>query len=83
MDFSLDDAFCKMPSFKMDMADLDFSSSPKKPAKSKDKSAQDSAKGDRLDKCDKFTFSFDFDGQVVMNFLHSIHFSLVLGKELL
>ncbi|CAO2816042.1 unnamed protein product [Amaranthus hypochondriacus] len=62
MDFSLDDAFCKMPSFKMDMADLDFSSSPKKPAKSKDKSAQDSAKGDRLDKCDKFTFSFDFDG---------------------
>ncbi|XP_057520498.1 uncharacterized protein LOC130800828 isoform X4 [Amaranthus tricolor] len=62
MDFSLDDAFCKMPSFKMDMADLDFSSSPKKPAKSKDKSAQDYAKGDRLDKCEKFTFSFDFDG---------------------
>lgn len=81
MDFSLDDAFGKMSSFKIDMPDLDFSSSPKKSTKSKEKSEEDFVKGDHQDKHEKFMFSFDFNGQVSMNFLHSINFSLVLGKE--
>ncbi|XP_021766141.1 uncharacterized protein At4g18490-like [Chenopodium quinoa] len=62
MDFSLDDAFGKMPSFKMDLPDIDFSNSPNKSKKSKEKSEEDSAKGNRSDKHDKFNFSFDFDG---------------------
>ncbi|XP_021749352.1 uncharacterized protein At4g18490-like isoform X2 [Chenopodium quinoa] len=62
MDFSLDDAFGKMPSFKMDLPDIDFSNSPNKSKKSKEKSEDDSAKGKRSDKHDKFSFSFDFDG---------------------
>ena len=36
MDFNLDGEFDKISSFKMDMSDLDFSCSPKKPAKSKE-----------------------------------------------
>ncbi|XP_028780324.1 uncharacterized protein At4g18490 isoform X2 [Neltuma alba] len=36
MDFSLDGEFDKISSFKMDMSDLDFSCSPKKPTKSKE-----------------------------------------------
>ncbi|XP_057246997.1 uncharacterized protein At4g18490 isoform X3 [Beta vulgaris subsp. vulgaris] len=62
MDFSLDDAFGKMSSFKIDMPDLDFSSSPKKSTKSKEKSEEDFVKGDHQDKHEKFMFSFDFNG---------------------
>ncbi|XP_074269854.1 uncharacterized protein LOC141592878 isoform X2 [Silene latifolia] len=63
MDFSLDDAFGKMSSFKLDMPDIDFSSSPKKSAVSKEKKSESKpAKESGQEKDDKFTFSFDFDG---------------------
>ncbi|KAL2931744.1 hypothetical protein RDABS01_037154 [Bienertia sinuspersici] len=74
MDFSLDDAFGKMSSFKIDLPDLDFSTSPKKPSLSKEKPEEDSTKKNHLDKHDKFNFSFDFDGQVVIvNVYNSLH----------
>lgn len=62
MDFSLDGEFGKLSSFKLDMPDLDFSSSPKKSTKSKGKSEDDSVKENRSAKKNEFTFSFDFNG---------------------
>ncbi|KAH9606563.1 hypothetical protein KSS87_009141 [Heliosperma pusillum] len=61
MDFSLDDAFGKMPSFKLDMPDIDFS--PKKSSVSKEnKSEREPAKESGQKKNNEFNFSFDFDG---------------------
>jgi len=62
MDFSLDGEFGKLSSFKLDMPDLDFSSSPQKPTKSKEKSKEESVKGNRPVKKNGFSFSFDFNG---------------------
>lgn len=41
MDFNLDGEFDKISSFKVDMSDLDFSCSPKKPPKSKENKGGD------------------------------------------
>ncbi|XP_074272332.1 uncharacterized protein At4g18490 isoform X2 [Silene latifolia] len=64
MDFSLDDAFGKT-SFKLDMPDIDFSISPKKSPKLKEKNSEgESTEGSRQEKnASKFDFSFDFNGQ--------------------
>lgn len=70
MDFSLDDAFGKISSFKIDMPDFDFSSSPKKTTKPKEKTEEESGKGNHQDKHDKFFFSFDFDRQVSTNSIY-------------
>ncbi|KAH9611009.1 hypothetical protein KSS87_013240 [Heliosperma pusillum] len=62
MDFSLDDAFGKMPSFKFDMPDIDFSISPKKSPKSKENNSEgESTEGSRQEKNAKSDFSFDFN----------------------
>ncbi|KAJ8425795.1 hypothetical protein Cgig2_030532 [Carnegiea gigantea] len=62
MDFSLDGEFGKLSSLKLDMPDLDFSGSPQKPKKSKEKSKEESVKGNRPVKKNEFAFSFDFNG---------------------
>ncbi|CAN6689708.1 unnamed protein product [Malus baccata var. baccata] len=61
MDFNLDGDFGKISSFKMDMPDLDFSSPPRKAAKTKEKSEEEPSKGNRQGKQDPFKFSFDFN----------------------
>lgn len=61
MDFNIDDDFGKIPSFNIDMPDLDISSPLKKDAKTKDKSNKELAAGNRKGKADHFAFSFDFD----------------------
>ncbi|XP_070663267.1 uncharacterized protein At4g18490-like isoform X2 [Malus domestica] len=61
MDFNLDGDFGKISSFKMDMPDLDFSSPPRKAAKTKEKSEEEHSKGNHQGKQDPFKFSFDFN----------------------
>lgn len=61
MDFNLGGEFEKMSSFKVDMADLDFSSPPKKNAKPKERSEEESSSGKCQGKQNRFTFSFDFN----------------------
>ncbi|ONI10622.1 hypothetical protein PRUPE_4G057700 [Prunus persica] len=61
MDFNLDGDFNKLSSFKMDMPDLDFSSPPKKAAKTKERSEEEPSRGNRQGKQDRFKFSFDFN----------------------
>ncbi|KVH97038.1 hypothetical protein Ccrd_000863, partial [Cynara cardunculus var. scolymus] len=60
-DFYLDADFDKLSSFKMDMSDLDISSPPKKPGKSKGRSKETSSGGERRAKRDSFAFPFDFE----------------------
>ncbi|VVA36076.1 PREDICTED: At4g18490 [Prunus dulcis] len=60
MDFNLDGDFNKLSSFKMDMPDLDFSSPPKKSAKT-ERSEEEPSRGNRQGKQDRFKFSFDFN----------------------
>ncbi|XP_056687115.1 uncharacterized protein At4g18490 isoform X4 [Spinacia oleracea] len=62
MDFALDDAFGKMSSVKKNMPNIDFSKSPNKSTMLKEKSEEDSAKGNAQEKHEKFTFSFDSNG---------------------
>ncbi|KAM1138813.1 hypothetical protein PS2_036390 [Malus domestica] len=52
MDFNLDGDFGKISYFKMDMPDLDFSSPPRKAAKTKERSEEESSKGNRQGKQD-------------------------------
>jgi hypothetical protein len=61
-DFDLDADFDKLPAFKMDMSDLDFSSPIKKNniKASTEKSSKDSLHGKDKEK-DSFAFSFNFD----------------------
>ncbi|CAL1410333.1 unnamed protein product [Linum trigynum] len=61
MDFNLDGDFGKLPSFKMDMPDLDFSS-PDNASKPKDKGDRGSSSAPKKGKLDAFDMSFDFDG---------------------
>ncbi|XP_016648156.1 PREDICTED: uncharacterized protein At4g18490 [Prunus mume] len=64
MDFNLDGDFNKLSSFKMDMPDLDFSSPPKKAAKTKERSEEEPSRGNRQGKQDRFKFSFDFNDRL-------------------
>ncbi|KAE9597214.1 hypothetical protein Lalb_Chr16g0384211 [Lupinus albus] len=59
MNFNLDDDFGKISSFKVDMADLDFTCPPKDSSQSKDKKGESS--GTKAGKQDGFNFSFDFN----------------------
>ncbi|KAM1792916.1 hypothetical protein ACFX12_036725 [Malus domestica] len=52
MDFNLDGDFGKITYFKMDMPDLDFSSPPRKAAKTKERSEEESSKGNSQGKQD-------------------------------
>ncbi|OMO65308.1 hypothetical protein COLO4_31347 [Corchorus olitorius] len=61
MDFNVDGDFDKLPSFKMDMPDLDFSSPSKGTAKDKENSKEETTSGTRQEKKDRFSFSFDFN----------------------
>ncbi|KAF9672422.1 hypothetical protein SADUNF_Sadunf11G0040100 [Salix dunnii] len=61
MDFDLGGDFGKLSSFKVDMSDLDFTSSSKKAAKRKDTSEAESPMGNRQGKKDSFSFSFEFN----------------------
>ncbi|OMO76312.1 hypothetical protein CCACVL1_15775 [Corchorus capsularis] len=61
MDFNVDGDFDKLPSFKMDMPDLDFSSPSKGTAKDKENSKEETTSGKRQEKKDRFSFSFDFN----------------------
>ncbi|CAM0882659.1 unnamed protein product [Alopecurus aequalis] len=59
-DFGLDGAFDKMPSFKMGMSDLDFSSPLKKKPKHSSSNENDLSEGQKETEKDNF-FSFDFN----------------------
>uniref|UniRef100_A0ACD5VT23 Uncharacterized protein n=1 Tax=Avena sativa TaxID=4498 RepID=A0ACD5VT23_AVESA len=59
-DFGLDGAFDKMPSFKMGMSDLDFSSPLKKKSKHSSSNGNDVSEGKKETEKDPF-FSFDFN----------------------
>lgn len=61
MDFNLDGDFDKLSSFKVDMSDIDFSCLPKKTAKPKEGTEDDSSNGKRQRKQDDFSFNFDFN----------------------
>lgn len=61
MDFSLDGDFDKLSSFKVDMPDFDLLCSPKKAAKSKERSEEKSSSGNHQGKKDQISFSFDFN----------------------
>ncbi|CAO2178218.1 unnamed protein product [Urochloa humidicola] len=60
-DFGLDGAFDKLPSFKMGMSDLDFSSPLKKKVKHNTSNADDLSEGIKDTEKDNFSFSFDFN----------------------
>ncbi|CAL4954511.1 unnamed protein product [Urochloa decumbens] len=60
-DFGLDGAFDKLPSFKMGMSDLDFSSPLKKKVKHNTSNADDLSEGKKETEKDNFSFSFDFN----------------------
>ncbi|XP_059438915.1 uncharacterized protein At4g18490 [Corylus avellana] len=75
MDFNLDGDFDKLSSFKVDMSDLDFLSSPRNTAKPKERCEEESSSGNRQQKQDRFNFSFDF------NVLDSFSFESSLTKE--
>lgn len=60
MDFNFDADFGKMPSFNLDMSDLDISPPLKKDPKPKEK-AQEPSSGKDKGKTDHFGFGFDFD----------------------
>ncbi|KAK4271669.1 hypothetical protein QN277_020328 [Acacia crassicarpa] len=60
MDFNLDGEFDKISSFKMDMSDLDFSCSPKKPSKSKENKGG-GCSGAKEGRGHSFDFNFDFN----------------------
>ncbi|KAG2591719.1 hypothetical protein PVAP13_5NG487200 [Panicum virgatum] len=60
-DFGLDGAFDKLPSFKMGMSDLDFSSPLKKKAKHSSSNGDDLSDGKKESEKDNFSFSFDFN----------------------
>ncbi|XP_048438260.1 uncharacterized protein At4g18490 [Pyrus x bretschneideri] len=64
MDFNLDGDFGKISYFKMDMPDLDFSSPPRKAAKTKERSEEEPSKGNRQGRQDPFKFSFDFNDEL-------------------
>lgn len=59
MDFNLDTEFGKIPSFKLDMPDLDFACPPKKSYQSTDKKGEASCA--KSGKQDGFDFNFDFN----------------------
>ncbi|KAK7319786.1 hypothetical protein RJT34_04511 [Clitoria ternatea] len=59
MNFNLDGEFDKISSFKLDMSDLDFTCSPKKTSRSKDK--KEEVSGSKAGKQHSFNFSFDFN----------------------
>ncbi|KAF8766297.1 hypothetical protein HU200_007814 [Digitaria exilis] len=60
-DFGLDGAFDKLPSFKMGMSDLDFSSPLKKKVKHNNSIGDDLSEGKKEIEKDNFSFSFDFN----------------------
>ncbi|KAI7740883.1 hypothetical protein M8C21_021983, partial [Ambrosia artemisiifolia] len=68
MDFSVDDGFDKLSSFKMDMPGFDISSPAKKSGKSTEKSKDISSGGAKQSKRESFGFSFDFDGFADLGF---------------
>ncbi|KAH0466124.1 hypothetical protein IEQ34_006227 [Dendrobium chrysotoxum] len=53
--------FGKLPSFKLDVPDLNFSSPSKKKEKTTEKSSKELVKGKKEPKGDKFSFNFDFN----------------------
>ncbi|CAA7402573.1 unnamed protein product [Spirodela intermedia] len=59
-DFEFDAEFGKVPSFKLDMPDLDFSSPKKRSAKSKERSRGE-AISEKPERKANFSFSFDFN----------------------
>ncbi|KAL6845548.1 hypothetical protein ACP4OV_025043 [Aristida adscensionis] len=60
-DFGLDGAFDKLPSFKMGMSDLDFSSPVKKKVKHNSSNGDDLLEGKKETEKDNFSFNFDFN----------------------
>ncbi|KAL0359748.1 UNVERIFIED_CONTAM: hypothetical protein Sangu_0824200 [Sesamum angustifolium] len=74
MDFNLDGDFGKIPSFNMDISDLDISLPLKKNGKSKEK-PEESSTGKDKGKNDRFAFAFDFDE------LENFSFESSLTKE--
>ncbi|PUZ54730.1 hypothetical protein GQ55_5G155000 [Panicum hallii var. hallii] len=60
-DFGLDGAFDKLPSFKMGMSDLDFSSPLKKKVKHSSSNGDDLSDGKKESEKNNFSFSFDFN----------------------
>jgi hypothetical protein len=71
MDFNLDGDFDKLSSFKVDMSDLDFLSSPRntaKPKEPKERCEEESSSGNPQQKQDRFNFSFDFNASVDISF---------------
>ncbi|KAL6614498.1 hypothetical protein ACP70R_036768 [Stipagrostis hirtigluma subsp. patula] len=60
-DFGLDGAFDKLPSFKMGMSDLDFSSPLKKKVKHNSSNGDDLSEGKKETEKDSFSFNFDFN----------------------
>ena len=60
MDFNLDVDFGKLPSFNLDIPDIDISSPVKKDGKSKGRSNEESASGNTQGKADRSEFTFDF-----------------------
>ncbi|KAL3637027.1 hypothetical protein CASFOL_019326 [Castilleja foliolosa] len=71
IDFNLDGDFGKMPSFNMDMSDLDISPPLKKDGQPKEK-PKESSGGKNKDKTDQFSFAFDFDELDNFNFDSSL-----------
>ncbi|XP_020594875.1 uncharacterized protein At4g18490-like [Phalaenopsis equestris] len=59
--FELSGNFDKLPSFKLDVPDLDFPDSSKKNEKKNEKSSKEFDKGIKELKGDKFSFDFDFN----------------------
>ncbi|XP_071930555.1 uncharacterized protein At4g18490 isoform X1 [Coffea arabica] len=60
VDFNLDVDFGKLPSFNLDIPDIDISSPVKKDGKSKGRSNEESASGNTQGKADRSEFTFDF-----------------------
>lgn len=81
MDFSLDSAFGKISSsFKVDMPDLDVSSSPvKKSRQPKESFKEASADAKPEGKSDRFTFQFDFNeyGVLYDNIVGNLYFPIM------
>ncbi|XAR66544.1 hypothetical protein NMG60_11012820 [Bertholletia excelsa] len=75
VNFSLDDDLDKISSFKIDMSDLDISSSANKAGKPREKSNEESARGNLQQKQDRFNLTIDF------NELDSFCFELSSKKE--
>ncbi|KAL3522420.1 hypothetical protein ACH5RR_015254 [Cinchona calisaya] len=71
LDFNLDGDFGKIPSFNLDIPDIDISSPLKKDGKSKERSSQESASGNTQGKSDRFEFTFDFGELDGLNFKSS------------